>query len=65
MLNIKEEARDRATQAIHTFLNSTWVVYLDMHTLGATLDPTFNVHMDGSILNDVRIWSGIRDHLVE
>ena len=65
MLNIKEEACERATQAIHAFLNSTWVIYLDTRTPGAILDPTFNVHMDGSILNDVRIWSGIRDHLME
>jgi hypothetical protein len=65
VLTIEENARDRAALAIQAFLDSTWVVYLDTRTAGAILDPTFNVHMDGSIINDVRIWSGIRSHLVD
>ena len=65
VLAIEESARNQAIHAIHAFLDSVWVSRLETCLSGGVADPTYNVHMDGSIINDVKMWSRIRTHLVQ
>ena len=63
--NMEESERNNAARAIKAFMDSITVKRLDILGKGATPMPNFNVHADGSIINDTVTWNNIRNHLAE
>jgi len=56
-------SREDLQNALSNFINSMWIIRLDIKTKGNHLNPSFNVYAKGALLEDVNIWPKLRRYL--